>query len=41
MMNQRKKQKMNLNVVGQLITLFFIISVGPAIVAYLAYKKSV
>jgi hypothetical protein len=31
---------MNLNIIGQLLTIFIIISVGPAVVAYLAYKKA-
>jgi hypothetical protein len=31
---------MNFNVVGQLISTFFIVSIGPAIIAYLAYKKA-
>jgi hypothetical protein len=31
---------MNLNVLSQLITIFLIISVGPAVVAYLASKKA-
>ena len=31
---------MNLNVLSQLITIFLIVSVGPAIVAYLASKKA-
>ena len=31
---------MNLNIIGQLLTTFIIISVGPAVVAYLAYKKA-
>jgi len=30
---------MNLNVIGQLLSVFFIISLGPAVIAYLAYKK--
>jgi hypothetical protein len=32
---------MNLNVISQLVTVFMIVSAGPAIVAYLAYKKAV
>nr|YP_009545225.1 photosystem I assembly protein Ycf12 [Synura uvella]AYO28379.1 photosystem I assembly protein Ycf12 [Synura uvella] len=31
---------MNLNVIGQLISTFLIISIGPAVIAYLAYKKA-
>ena len=31
---------MNLNVIGQLISTFVIISIGPAVIAYLAYKKA-
>jgi hypothetical protein len=31
---------MNFNVINQLITVFVIVSVGPAIIAYLAYKKA-
>lgn len=31
---------MNLNVVSQLLTTFVIVSMGPAIIAYLAYKKA-
>jgi hypothetical protein len=31
---------MNLNVIGQLVSVFFIVSIGPAIVAYLAIKKA-
>jgi hypothetical protein len=31
---------MNLNVIGQLISTFLIVSIGPAIIAYLAYKKA-
>jgi hypothetical protein len=31
---------MNLNVIGQLVSVFFVVSIGPAIVAYLAYKKA-
>jgi hypothetical protein len=30
---------MNLNVISQLIAIFLIISLGPAIVAYFSYKK--
>jgi len=31
---------MNLNVISQLLTLFVIVGMGPAVVAYLAYKKA-
>jgi Photosystem II complex subunit Ycf12 len=31
---------MSLNVVGQLFYTFLIVSLGPAIIAYLAYKKA-
>ena len=31
---------MNFNVINQLITTFVIVSVGPAIISYLAYKKA-
>jgi hypothetical protein len=31
---------MNLNAISQLLTLFVIVSAGPAVVAYLAYKKA-
>jgi len=31
---------MNLNVVSQLITIFIIVSLGPAVIAYLASKKA-
>jgi len=31
---------MNLNVLSQLVTLFIIVSMGPACIAYLAYKKA-
>ena len=41
-LNDEKKKiiRMNFNVVGQLISTFFIVSIGPAIIAYLAYKKA-
>lgn len=32
--------KMNLNVIGQLLTTFIIVGMGPAVIAYLAYKKA-
>jgi hypothetical protein len=31
---------MNLTVISQLVTTFLIISIGPAVIAYLAYKKA-
>ena len=31
---------MNLNVISQLLTTFIIVSIGPAVIAYLAYKKA-
>ena len=31
---------MNFNVISQLITVFLIVSAGPAVIAYLAYKKA-
>lgn len=31
---------MNSNVIGQLLTTFIIVSIGPAIIAYLAWKKA-
>ena len=31
---------MNLNVIGQLVSVFFVVSIGPAVVAYLATKKA-
>ena len=31
---------MNFNVISQLITVFVIVSLGPAVIAYLAYKKA-
>jgi hypothetical protein len=31
---------MNLNVISQLLTVFIIVSSGPAVIAYLAYKKA-
>jgi hypothetical protein len=41
MMNKRKNFiKMNLNVIGQLLTTFIIVAMGPAVIAYLAYKKA-
>jgi len=42
MMNNFKKilVKMNVNLVGQLLSIFFIVASGPAVIAYLAYKKA-
>jgi hypothetical protein len=42
MMNNFKKilLLMNTNVIGQLLSIFFIVTSGPAIIAYLAYKKA-
>lgn len=31
---------MNSNVIGQLFSTFLIVSIGPAVIAYLAYKKA-
>jgi hypothetical protein len=31
---------MNLNVISQLLTLFIIVAAGPAVIAYLSYKKA-
>ena len=31
---------MSTNVIGQLFSTFLIVSIGPAIIAYLAYKKA-
>jgi hypothetical protein len=31
---------MNFNVISQLISIFVIVSLGPAVVAYLAFKKA-
>jgi len=31
---------MNLDVISQLLTVFIIVSMGPAVVVYLAYKKA-
>jgi hypothetical protein len=31
---------MNVNVISQLLTTFVIVSMGPAVIAYLAYKKA-
>jgi hypothetical protein len=41
MMNKRKNfTSMNFNVISQLLTTFIIVSMGPAVIAYLAYKKA-
>ena len=32
--------KMNFNVISQLLTIFIIVSMGPAVIAYLSYKKA-
>ena len=34
-------EKMNINVIGQLLTVFIIVSMGPAVIAFLAYKKAI
>jgi hypothetical protein len=31
---------MNINAISQLVTTFIIVSIGPAVIAYLAYKKA-
>jgi hypothetical protein len=31
---------MNLNVLSQLVTIVVIVSMGPAVIAYLAFKKA-
>jgi len=31
---------MNTNVIAQLVTTFIIVSMGPAVIAYLSYKKA-
>jgi hypothetical protein len=31
---------MELNVISQLLTILIIVSMGPAVIAYLAYKKA-
>jgi len=40
MKKKNDKEKMDLNVVSQLLTIFVIVSMGPAVIAYLAYKKA-
>ncbi len=37
---KNKKLIMNLNALSQLISVFLIVSLGPACIAYLAYKKA-
>jgi hypothetical protein len=39
-MKKDKSNFMNFNVISQLISTFLIVSIGPAIIAYLAYKKA-
>jgi hypothetical protein len=36
----RKNIFMSFNVISQLLTIFTIVSMGPAVIAYLAYKKA-
>ena len=31
---------MNTNLIGQLLSIFIIVSMGPAVIGYLAYKKA-
>jgi hypothetical protein len=31
---------MNFNVLSQLVSIFVIVAIGPAVIAYLAYKKA-
>ena len=31
---------MNLNVIAQLLSVFVVVASGPAVIAYLAYKKA-
>lgn len=40
MKKKKEKEKMDLNVISQLLTIFVIVSMGPAVIAYLAYKKA-
>jgi len=40
MKKKKDKEKMDLNVVSQLLTIFIIVSMGPAVIAYLAFKKA-
>ena len=37
---EEKLLRMNLNVVSQLLTVFIIVSLGPAVVIYLSTKKA-
>jgi len=30
---------MNLNVLAQLLSVFFVVALGPAVIAFLSYKK--
>jgi hypothetical protein len=38
--NLTLKNIMNLNVISQLLTTFVVVLIGPALIAYLAYKKA-
>jgi hypothetical protein len=40
MIRKKKFFVMNINVLSQLVTTFIIVSMGPAVIAYLAYKKA-
>jgi len=40
MMKKKFFINMNFNVISQLLTVFVIVSMGPAVIAYLAYKKA-
>lgn len=40
MMQKKKSFEMNFNVISQLLTIFMIVAIGPAVVAFLAYKKA-
>ncbi len=37
---EEKLLRMNLNVISQLLTVFIIVSLGPAVVVYLSTKKA-
>lgn len=39
-MNKKKISLMNFNVINQLLTTFIIVSMGPAVIVYLAFKKA-
>jgi hypothetical protein len=39
-MKGNKFTEMNFNAISQLLTVFIIVSMGPAVIAYLAYKKA-